>query len=346
MRSLVVLGGALLVGGSSIVGLSQMENVKPRVAGFMAMITGEETNKNVRRPVWSFRHARPGNETPSVDQPVRLATAAQPGFVSPAVAPRNKPVNDLKARELVAALGGRKTASANPWWLDQTTSKTAQDAGVKARSGDVETADVKLLETIRKKAVLAAKNDMPQVKKNIAYEKADSSRSFTISGGAATPGAGAGFKAPLTAAVERPKPAKQLKKMAMLSSKERRELGQLVEDKKLPAIDLVIEFAYKSAKLSDRSLPVLARIGAALTDGKLADATFVIAGHTDSIGSNGYNMDLSSQRANSVRNYLRRVHKIDDKRLLAVGYGEDRLKNQRDSEAAENRRVEFINLIR
>ena len=73
-------------------------------------------------------------------------------------------------------------------------------------------------------------------------------------------------------------------RLAMLSKKERSQLGELVEANKLPSINMVIEFAYKSARLSDVSLPALTKIGEALSDGQLADATFVIAGHTDSIG--------------------------------------------------------------
>ena len=119
-----------------------------------------------------------------------------------------------------------------------------------------------------------------------------------------------------------------------------------MEDKKLPAIDLVIEFDYKSAILSDKAIPQLTRIGEALTDGKLADATFVIAGHTDAVGGNPYNMGLSAERAQSVQTYLRDHFNISAKRLVTVGYGEERLKNPQNPNGAVNRRVEFINLVR
>ena len=134
--------------------------------------------------------------------------------------------------------------------------------------------------------------------------------------------------------------------MALLTRKERTDLGKLVSEKKLPAIDVVIEFEYKSSTLSDKALPQLESLGKALTDGQLAGATFVIAGHTDSVGGSKYNMGLSSQRAMAVLDFLKSRFKIADKRLLAVGYGEERLKNSSDSKAAENRRVEFITLVR
>ncbi|MCP4932967.1 MAG: OmpA family protein [bacterium] len=72
----------------------------------------------------------------------------------------------------------------------------------------------------------------------------------------------------------------------------------------------------------------------------------MIAGHTDSVGSSKYNMGLSSQRAMAVLDFLKSHFKIADKRLVVVGYGEERLKNSADSMAAENRRVEFITLVR
>jgi len=69
-----------------------------------------------------------------------------------------------------------------------------------------------------------------------------------------------------------------------------------------------------------------------------------IGGHTDSRGSSSYNRKLSQSRAESVRTYLISKHSISSKRIVAVGYGEDRLmitpeKNEDDYQ--RNRRVEF-----
>lgn len=67
-----------------------------------------------------------------------------------------------------------------------------------------------------------------------------------------------------------------------------------------------------------------------------------IAGHTDSIGSEAYNMLLSQQRAEAVRAYL--VEKgVADERMSAVGYGELEPveTNESDEGRMANRRVEF-----
>ncbi len=69
-----------------------------------------------------------------------------------------------------------------------------------------------------------------------------------------------------------------------------------------------------------------------------------IAGHTDFIGGNSYNKELSQTRANAVRNAL--ITKgIDAKRVKAIGYGEDHPLATNDDEAEGrelNRRTEFI----
>lgn len=69
-----------------------------------------------------------------------------------------------------------------------------------------------------------------------------------------------------------------------------------------------------------------------------------IQGHTDSIGSEKYNMKLSQRRANAVRNYLIKKGGISPDRLTAVGYGETRpvASNKTKEGRAKNRRVELI----
>jgi outer membrane protein OmpA-like peptidoglycan-associated protein len=71
----------------------------------------------------------------------------------------------------------------------------------------------------------------------------------------------------------------------------------------------------------------------------------VIEGHTDSVGSDEYNMKLSGQRAGAVWKYL--VSKgIDSSRLQAKGLGESMPIASNDTEEgrAKNRRVEIKEL--
>ncbi|MDP3584030.1 MAG: OmpA family protein [Thiobacillus sp.] len=68
-----------------------------------------------------------------------------------------------------------------------------------------------------------------------------------------------------------------------------------------------------------------------------------VAGHTDSRGSDEYNMALSQRRADAVRNHLIKKG-IEADRLTAVGYGESQpvADNATDEGRFKNRRVELI----
>jgi outer membrane protein OmpA-like peptidoglycan-associated protein len=68
-----------------------------------------------------------------------------------------------------------------------------------------------------------------------------------------------------------------------------------------------------------------------------------ISGHTDNMGDDTFNKNLSQQRANAVKTYLASKG-IDPKRLVAVGYGETRPLVSNDDEQGGreiNRRVEL-----
>lgn len=72
-----------------------------------------------------------------------------------------------------------------------------------------------------------------------------------------------------------------------------------------------------------------------------------VQGHTDQRGSQKYNVELSTRRANAVRKYL--IDKgVEPNRLTAKGYGKSRLKCKQHTPAcwSQNRRVEFIILQR
>ncbi|PHS66875.1 MAG: cell envelope biogenesis protein OmpA [Flavobacterium sp.] len=72
------------------------------------------------------------------------------------------------------------------------------------------------------------------------------------------------------------------------------------------------------------------------------NAKFVVEGHTDSVGRDSSNMTLSTNRAESVLNYLE-SHGIADGRLTHQGYGEERPLDSNKTRAgrANNRRVEI-----
>ena len=80
-----------------------------------------------------------------------------------------------------------------------------------------------------------------------------------------------------------------------------RGISEIVEDDEealveAPKVGALILFDYNSAVIKAESLPLLREYGKAL-QGALKDAVLIVAGHTDSIGSDKYNLNLSQRRA-------------------------------------------------
>lgn len=73
------------------------------------------------------------------------------------------------------------------------------------------------------------------------------------------------------------------------------------------------------------------------------DRTLLIEGHTDSTGSDSYNLELSQRRAEAVRSFLA-VNGISTDRIVARGYGEAFPVTTNTTEAGrqQNRRVEVV----
>lgn len=111
-----------------------------------------------------------------------------------------------------------------------------------------------------------------------------------------------------------------------------------------PSISMRVQFAYDSDELENEAILSLRALGAALRDPRLASYRFEIIGHTDAKGSAEYNLELSKRRAAAVVEHLVFFHNVDRKRLVAIGMGEGDPINKSDPDAAENRRVEIINI--
>ena len=127
-----------------------------------------------------------------------------------------------------------------------------------------------------------------------------------------------------------------------LSVAEREEIAAIVKDK--PKIDLEINFDYNSADISAKSLPSVQALGRALTNADLKGSTFVVAGHTDAAGGEGYNQDLSERRADAIKRYLVDKYGINGTDLVTVGYGKSKLKDPSQPLAEVNRRVQVVNM--
>ena len=103
-----------------------------------------------------------------------------------------------------------------------------------------------------------------------------------------------------------------------------------------------IYFDFGSATIQPESEPVIHEIAALLT--KNAGWKLSIEGHTDNIGGDAYNLDLSKRRAAAVKTALVDHYRVAADRLTTAGFGPSRPKESNDTLAgrARNRRVELV----
>lgn len=105
-----------------------------------------------------------------------------------------------------------------------------------------------------------------------------------------------------------------------------------------------IQFEFGSEKLTGFSRQVLDVFASAIQSPSLKDVNFIVEGHTDGVGSDQYNLNLSRRRAEAVVRYLAGNRGISTSRLSARGKGKRELINSADPTAAENRRVAWVPL--
>jgi outer membrane protein OmpA-like peptidoglycan-associated protein len=107
-----------------------------------------------------------------------------------------------------------------------------------------------------------------------------------------------------------------------------------------PSLSIPVRFGFDSAEIVGSARPQLDALAAGI---KMLPpgTTVVVEGHSDAVGSDEYNKQLSKRRATAVKQYLVRVHGIEEERLKEVGLGEQRPIEGADPQAPQNRRVQF-----
>jgi len=108
---------------------------------------------------------------------------------------------------------------------------------------------------------------------------------------------------------------------------------------------LDIKFQFDSATLTDRGINQLDSLASALMSLQRAGAlpSILLEGHTDDVGDQEYNLDLSRSRAETARAYLVSQFDLPPASVRSEGYGESQPKvANTDSDARTiNRRVEL-----
>ena len=115
---------------------------------------------------------------------------------------------------------------------------------------------------------------------------------------------------------------------------------QLAEEKRVDVYGIYFDF--NSDRIRRESEPILEEIADVL--GRNPDWTLGIHGHTDSVGGDAYNLDLSRRRTEAVRKVLVERFGISAERLTTAGYGAAAPKDTNDTPEgrARNRRVELV----
>ena len=103
-----------------------------------------------------------------------------------------------------------------------------------------------------------------------------------------------------------------------------------------------IYFSFNSDALRDESTPALKEIADIMT--RHPGWRLAVNGHTDSVGDDQYNLDLSKRRAAAVVKTLVTRYHITASRLRSSGFGKSRPKDTNDTleGRARNRRVELM----
>jgi len=104
-----------------------------------------------------------------------------------------------------------------------------------------------------------------------------------------------------------------------------------------------IEFEFDSDRLTPQGKLDLDTFGEALKT-ELRGSGVSLEGHTDSVGTDEYNMALSERRAAAAKQYLLDSFGIDPSRISAVGMGKSDPIASNDEAAgrSQNRRVDFV----
>jgi outer membrane protein OmpA-like peptidoglycan-associated protein len=133
----------------------------------------------------------------------------------------------------------------------------------------------------------------------------------------------------------------QLQQLAMQNQQLQMEVQRLQDGSLLVGLPSEVLFDFDSAAIKPQFMPALDEMARILNQDPRSTVTVI--GHTDSTGSEAYNMDLSRRRAQSVSGQLG-SRGVDPNRLFAEGRGESqpRASNATPEGRAQNRRVELI----
>ena len=110
----------------------------------------------------------------------------------------------------------------------------------------------------------------------------------------------------------------------------------------MPAVEVdTVTFGFNEDFVREEQMENLDRIGGILEEilAEHPQEVFLVEGHTDAVGDDAYNLDLSRRRAESIKTALTQYYEIGPENLRTVGYGERYLKIPTEEPEEENRRI-------
>lgn len=127
-----------------------------------------------------------------------------------------------------------------------------------------------------------------------------------------------------------------------------RRVGAHVDDDDIHGamrVALPVHFDFDMAEIRSVDRPILDAFAAGIR-GSFPDAVVTVEGFADAAGGQAYNMRLSQERAENVREYLVQSGGLPDDNVKAVAYGQQRQVNPGamgpGQSGIENRRVTFV----
>ena len=121
-----------------------------------------------------------------------------------------------------------------------------------------------------------------------------------------------------------------------------------VEGTSKPSLTMHLEFRFNSDELTPQTVKYLDALGTALQDPQLRGYIYKVEGHTDNVGTDAYNLELSRKRALSVTDYMVRTFGLERQQFDAQGFGKKTPIASNDTEEGrgQNRRVVIVNTLK
>lgn len=110
------------------------------------------------------------------------------------------------------------------------------------------------------------------------------------------------------------------------------------------AISMEVLFDYNSATLTEQAKQQLQPVGQALASEGLKGLHYRIEGHTDVVGGDEFNIELSRRRAEAVKAYLVEQYGLGDVAIDVEGKGKKQLADKFNPTSEVNRRVRIVRL--